>query len=46
MNIMAKKQSLEKKKMIKAQSQQRKAERAKEETMILNRCLGLLGVLV
>lgn len=46
MNIMAKKQSLEKKKMIKAQSQQRKAERAKEEAMILNRCLGLLGVLV
>ena len=43
---MAKKQSLEKKKMIRAQSQQRKLDRAKEEAAILNRCLGLLGVLV
>ena len=43
---MAKKQSLERKKQIKAQSAQRKAERAKEETAILNKCLSLLGVLV
>ena len=43
---MAKKQSLEKKKQIKAQSAQRKTDRAKEEAAILNRCLGLLGVLV
>lgn len=43
---MAKKQSLEKKKQIKAQSVQRKTDRAKEEAAILNKCLGLLGVLV
>ena len=43
---MAKKQSLEKKKMIRAQSLQKKEDRAKEEAAILNRCLGLLGVLV
>ena len=43
---MAKKQSLEKKKMIKTRSEQRKEEREKEETAILNRCLGMLGVLV
>ena len=43
---MAKKQSLEKKKLIKEQSLQRKAEHEKEENAILNRCLGLLGVLV
>ena len=43
---MAKKQSLEKKKLIKEQSLQRKAEREKEENAILNCCLGLLGVLV
>ena len=43
---MAKKQSLEKKKQIKAQSAPRKTDRAKEEAAILNRCLGLLGVLV
>ena len=43
---MAKKQSLEKKKMIRAQSLQKKEDRAKEEAALLNRCLGLLGVLV
>lgn len=43
---MAKKQSLEKKKMMKEQSQQRKADRVKEENAILNKCLGMLGVLV
>ena len=43
---MAKKQSLEKKKILKEQSQQRKADRVKEENAILNKCLGMLGVLV
>ena len=32
--------------MIRAQSLQKKEDRAKEEAAILNRCLGLLGVLV
>ena len=43
---MAKKQSLEKKKQIRAQSMQRKADREKEEAAILNKCLGMLAVLV
>lgn len=43
---MAKKQSLEKKKQLKAQNEQRRAERAKEESLILQKCMGLLVVLV
>ena len=43
---MAKKQSLDKKKQIKTQSMQRKAERAKEEAAILYHCLGMIGLLV
>ena len=43
---MAKKQSLEKKKQVKAQGVQRKTEREKEEAAILNKCLGMLAVLV
>lgn len=42
---MAKKQSLEKKNALKAQSARRKTEKAKEESAILNQCLGLLGIL-
>lgn len=43
---MAKKQSLEQKKLIRAQSQKRKEEQIKQENAILNRCIGLLGILV
>lgn len=42
---MAKKQSLEKKRALKAQSIQKRTERAREESAILNKCLGLLAVL-
>lgn len=42
---MAKKQSLEKKKQMKNQSMQRKADRQQEERVILHRCLALLAVL-
>lgn len=43
---MAKKQSLDKKKQLKTQNMQRKAERAKEEAVILHHCLGMMGLLV
>lgn len=42
---MAKKQSLEKKKAMKAQSLQRKADREREENLILSKCLSFLAVL-
>ena len=42
---MAKKQSLEKKKMMREQSAHRKAERAREENRLLGYCMGLMGVL-
>lgn len=45
-NTMAKKQSLEKKKQMKMQSVQRRTDRAKEESLILQKCMGLLVVLV
>lgn len=42
---MAKKQSLEKKKALKAQSIEKRTQREKEESAILSRCLGMLAVL-
>ncbi len=43
---MAKRQSLDKKKQIKTQSTQRKAEREKEEAAILHHCLSMIGLMV